>query len=802
MSTLKEPLSPPHDSARSHVQGTSIFVDDNPFVRGELHVGLVISPFAKARILRIDPSPALAIKDVEVVLTEKDLHHHYWGTIFAEQPFLARTEVNYAGEAVAVVAARSKKALVLGIKAVHVEYEELLPILSIDQAIESKSFIGFERHISRGNVEEALANAPFTHQGQQIIRGAEHFYLENQAAIAIPKEDGSIEVHSSTQHPTETQHLVAEALGMQQNEVVCVTTRLGGGFGGKETQAAPFAVYAAMVAKATGKRARLVLTKDEDMIITGKRNPFQIDWKIGFDGEGRILALNARLWGDGGAYADLSTAIMERAMLHSDNAYYIPNVLVTGQVCRTNYHSHTAFRGFGGPKGVAMIEGIMDDIATILGKDALDVRKTNVYGGVGRDTTHYGQKLENNVLPQLFDELESSSDYRARRQEIDSWNEKNSARPRGLALTAVKFGISFTTRFLNQGNALVNIHRDGTIQVSTGAVEMGQGVNSRIAKLVADELGLPLSHVKIMPTSTEKNANTSPTAASSGTDINGAAALVATGKIKKRLSRLMHLLQDIPEEGWASRTAGLGTMPEVEVVAEVEESPASPQVIFDKGMVYLDCAPERAIPFARLVAEAYFNRVSLSEYGFYKIDDLGFNKISGQGRAFLYFTQGVAASEVELDAYTGEIKVLRTDILMDLGRPINHHLDVGQVAGGFIQGMGWVTTEALFYDAKGRLISHAPSTYKIPSVQDIPRDFRINLLHNEGNTRNIKGTKAAGEPPLLLCFSVWCAVRDAVRSYRKIKTGKVSADEFAIPATAESVLRALRPEAFEVYEKS
>ncbi|MBC7658425.1 MAG: molybdopterin-dependent oxidoreductase [Chitinophagaceae bacterium] len=802
MSKLETPLSAPHDSAVTHVQGTSEFVDDRAFLYGELHVGLVLSPHARARILAIDTTRALGIPGVETVQTHQDLSHHYWGTIFTEQPFLAIDEVKYAGEVVAVVGAVTRKALIQGIRAVQVDYELLPPILSVDEAIAAKSYIGGERFIKRGEAEATYANAPFKLEGRQVIRGAEHFYLENQAAIVYPKEDGLMEVHSSTQHPTETQHLVAEALGLQQNEVICIAKRLGGGFGGKETQAAPFAVYAALVARATGKPARIVLSKDEDMIITGKRNPFQIDYKVGFDGLGQIIALDAKLYGDGGAYADLSPAIMERAMLHSDNAYFIPNMRVVGQVCRTNYHSHTAFRGFGGPKGVALIEGIIEDIAIALNLDALDVRKLNCYRGPDRDVTHYGQKLENNVLPQLFDELEQSCDYRARREALNVWNQNPRNHPRGLSLTAVKFGISFTTRFLNQGNALINVHRDGTIQVSTGAVEMGQGVNSRIARLVADEFGLPLRSVKVMATSTEKNANTSPTAASTGTDLNGAAACVAAGKIKRRLAALMQKLTEIPLDKWASKTAGFGTMPEIEVGAEAESSDAFDidAIVFESGLVYAKSHPDLRIPFSALVSEAYFNRISVSEYGHYKIADLGFNKLTGEGRAFLYFSQGVAASEVEVNQITGEVKVLRTDILMDLGRPINHALDVGQVAGAFIQGMGWVTTEALFYNAKGQLLSHAPSTYKIPSVHDIPRNFKIDLLENHGNHRNIKGTKAAGEPPLLLCFSVWNAIRDAIRYHGLRRHGRADVVAMPIPATAETILRALKPEAFAACE--
>jgi xanthine dehydrogenase large subunit len=534
----------------------------------------------------------------------------------------------------------------------------------------------------------------------------------------------------------------------------------------------------------------LALSKDDDMVITGKRNPFQISYDVGFNSEGKILALDAKLFSDGGAYADLSTSIMERAMLHSDNAYFIPHMRVCGQVCRTNYHPHTAFRGFGGPKGVALIESVLEDVARETGKDALDIRKLNCYKP-GEDITHYGQKVENNLLPGLFEKLETDSDYRKRREAIKAWNQKaieTGGNPRGLSLTAVKFGISFTTRFLNQGNALVILHTDGSVQVSTGAVEMGQGVNSRIASIVAEEFGLPLSSIRMMPTSTEKNANTSPTAASSGTDINGAAAQKACLEIKKRLAALALKLKDTSKDLWPSKTAGLGTAPEIELGKEIETSLT--QVAFENGQVILRDKSFQ-LKFSDLVREAYLNRISLSEYGHYRIPDLGFDKLKGKGRAFLYYTQGVAASEVELDRDTGEVKVRRVDILMDLGRPINYGLDVGQVTGGFIQGMGWVTTENLVYNQDGFLLSHSPSTYKIPSIQDTPRIFNANLVHNEGNTVNVKSTKAVGEPPLLLCLSVWTAIRDAVMSYQGNKVIPM-----AIPATSERILRALTPEEF------
>ncbi|NBX75599.1 MAG: xanthine dehydrogenase molybdopterin binding subunit [Proteobacteria bacterium] len=783
--------SDPHDSSLSHVTGRSEYIDDRPLLKREILCGLVYSPYARAKLKKLDFSESLRIPGVVGVVTANDVSTNMWGTIFQDQPVLASTEVQYAGEVVAVLGAESPEALRAGLSHVTVEWEKLPAILSVDEAIAKKSFIGEERTISRGDVVEALKKSPKKLAGIVKIQGADHFYLESQAAVVYPKEDGQLEVHSSTQHPTETQHVVAKACGVPFKDVVCIAKRLGGGFGGKESQAAPIAAFAALMAKKMGRPARLALSKDDDMVITGKRNPFQIFYEVGFNPDGKIVALDAKLFSDGGAYADLSTSIMERAMLHSDNAYFISNMRVSGQVCRTNYHPHTAFRGFGGPKGVALIESILEDIARVTGKDALDIRKLNCYKP-GEDITHYGQKVENNLLPGLFEKLEIDSGYRRRREEIKAWNQKvikDGGNPRGLSLTAVKFGISFTTRFLNQGNALVIIHTDGSVQVSTGAVEMGQGVNSRIASIVAEEFGLPISSIRMMPTSTEKNANTSPTAASSGTDINGAAAQKACLEIKRRLAALALRLKEIPKEKWPSKTAGLGTAPEIEIAKDLET--AHSQVSFENGKVVLKNTAF-ALPFAELVREAYLNRISLSEYGHYRIPNLGFDKLKGKGQAFLYYTQGVAASEVEIDRDTGEVKVKRVDILMDLGRPINYGLDVGQVTGGFIQGMGWVTTENLVYNQDGYLLSHSPSTYKIPSIQDIPRVFNANLVHNEGNTVNVKSTKAVGEPPLLLCLSVWTAIRDAIMSCRGNEIVPME-----IPATSERVLRALAPEEFQ-----
>lgn len=772
-------MSHRHDSAAGHVSGESEFVDDRPFTAGELHVDVVYSPHAHARIKKIHLEAAKKTPGVAGVFTFQDLHHNRWGTIFQDQPLLAEDVVQFVGEPIVIVAAESKEALLQGKRAVKIDFEILKPVLTIDQSKQTKQYLGFLRKIERGDINSALAKSPHKLSGQVVMAGQDHFYLESQVSVAYPKEDGQIEVHSSSQHPTEVQHVIAHALGLNFSDVVCVVKRMGGAFGGKESQAAPFAAFAALVASKTGRAARIVLSKDDDMIMTGKRNPFQNDYTVGFDNEGRILALDVELYSDGGAYADLSTAIMERAMLHVDNAYFIPDIRIQGQVCMTHHHPHTAFRGFGGPKGVVTIENIIEDIARTLGKDALLIRKLNCYQIDRNNTAPYGQVIPNNQLPRLFETLERKCEYQSRRQALQKLNREDKNFVHGLSMTAVKFGIAFTTRFLNQGGALVNILTDGTVQVSTGATEMGQGVNARIAQVVAEDFGIPYSHVRVMATSTEKVPNTSPTAASSGTDINAAAAHAACVKIKARLSELAAKVADIPLERRAVKTAALGTEPEVELsgntAAEFEFK--NGQVISSKG---------KSISFTDLVQEAYFNRISLSDTGYFKYSGIHYDKTTGQGSPFFYYTQGVAAAEVRIDRFTGELKVQRCDVLMDLGRPINEGLDLGQCWGGFIQGMGWVTTEALYYE-EGKLLSHSPSTYKIPNIQDIPRVFNIDLIDNDGNGHNIGGSKAVGEPPLLLAVSVWAAVKDALGS---VKSGREPV-RLKLPATHEEIFRHL-----------
>jgi xanthine dehydrogenase large subunit len=760
-----------HDSSLGHVTGESVFVDDRPQMRGEVHVGIVGTPCAAGTLVRVEVEKALSHPDCLAVYTHHDFHGKHWGTIVHDQPFLVIDRIGHKDEACALVVSKNRESVEEIKKLVSVVVEKAKPITTISEAKAARSIIFHApTPFAQGDADAALKSAPHTLKGIFKVQGQEHFYMESQAAIAYPQDHGLIEVHSSSQHPSETQRVIAEALGIPLNLVVCVVKRMGGGFGGKESQAAPIAGYAALVAYKLKRPARLVLTKDQDMQLTGKRHPFENHWEVGFDEQGRILALKATLQSDGGAYADLSASILERAMFHLDSAYYLPHVWIDGICFRTNHHPHTAFRGFGGPQGSMTIECILEDIARTLKLDPLKVRMINLYQE-DRLKTPYGQMVDNNLLPEIFQKLSHSSDYQARRQKIDEFNQKSKSKLRGMSLAATKFGIAFTARFLNQGNALVNLHLDATVQASTGATEMGQGVNTKIAQVIAHALGLQMDAVKVMATSTEKNHNTSPTAASSGADINCAAALRASNLIKARLTSLFKrkLAGDI--------RANLEEY-------EITEGELDEKVVFKNGEVIFG---DKKILLKELIGLAYMNRISLGAYAHFKTENLGFCKQTIQGRAFNYYTQGLAISEVEIDRYTGDMKLLRTDMLMDLGRPLNPAIDRGQVMGAFVQGMGWVTTESLFYNEERALVSHSPTTYKIPNVQDIPREIKLEFIENHDNTVNVHRSKAVGEPPFLLGISAWTAVKNAL-SYQNCGA------ELKSPATGEEILRELTGE--------
>jgi xanthine dehydrogenase large subunit len=756
----------PHDSALGHVTGQAPYIDDLRPLAGELHVGFVSSPVAAGELIGIDVSAALAMKGVVGCYTVADVPgHNLFGIVTADEPFLADRELLYLGQPVALIAAETPAALARARKAVKVDYRAAEPLLDLAESIHRQRFLGPRRRIARGDVDANLSAAPHRLSGVFTSGGQEQFYLESQAAIAYPGEQGQMVVHSSTQNPTEIQVLVAEMLGVGQHEVVCICKRMGGAFGGKESQAAIPAMMAALVAHKTGRPARVIYNKDDDMRVTGKRHAYRSEWEVGFDEEGRFQALRVAFYSNGGISTDLSLAVMERSLLHADNCYFLPHVELTGQVCFTNLPSNTAFRGFGGPQAMAVIENILESIAQRLGIDGFDVRMRNLYGVGERNVTPYGQLFGKNHLPEIYATLAARSQYRKRRDAIASFNAASRIEVRGLAMTGVKFGISFTTSFLNQGNALVNLYTDGTVQVSTGATEMGQGVNVKIRQLVADEFGLDPGRVVLMPTSTEKNNNTSPTAASACADLNGAAAVNACRTIKRRLRRFA-----------AERLAD----------AKIGLAPSASHVQFRDAHVADSRRPEVRIAFGQLCAEARRERVDLGARGFYATPGVDFNRETGQGTPFFYFTQGAAVAEVLIDRFTGELRVPRIDLSIDIGRSINPGVDRGQIVGGFIQGMGWVTAEALVYDERGDLLSHSPTTYKIPAITDVPEVFNVATFDNNDNVRNVYRSKAVGEPPLMLGISVWAAVKNAL-SY--VAPGASS--DLQLPATGEEILRCL-----------
>ncbi|MBK5259238.1 MAG: xanthine dehydrogenase molybdopterin binding subunit [Thermoanaerobaculia bacterium] len=754
----------PHDSARGHVTGESLYVDDIAPVAGELLVDFLWSPFAHARIRSLDLTKARAADGVAGLFTFRDLHHNLFGPILKDEILLAEDVCTFRGQPIVVIAAENARAIREAKNAIAIDLEELAPILTIDAAIAASSFFPDPRMIRRGDPAAAIARAEHVLEGVFENQGQDHFYLESQAAIAYPGELGALTVHSSTQNPTEVQEVIAHLLGLTMSQVVVLTKRMGGAFGGKECQATHPAVMASLVAQKTGRAARIVYSKDDDMHATGKRHPFQNRYRIGFTRSGEITGAIFELYSDGGAYADLSPAVMARAMTHSDNAYFLSDVEIRGTVCRTNMPPNTAFRGFGGPQGACTIENVMQEIASVLKRDALEVRRANCYQIATRNVTPYGQLLERNTLPRLFTELPARCDYAKRMDGVREFNATSKTHIRGLALTAVKFGISFNTKFLNQANALVNIYLDGSVQVSTGATEMGQGVNTKIRQLVADELGILIDRVHVMITSTEKNNNTSATAASSAADLNGGAAVDACARLRERMTPVARNILSV----------AAGAPP-------AAETPQKSEIVFADGFVFDQANPAKKLKFEEVVSAAYKLRVSLGERGFYATPRIDWNWTTG-GHPFLYFTMGTACSEVRIDRFTGEMKVLRSDLLMDIGRSINPGVDRGQITGAFIQGMGWLTTEDLRYTESGELLAHSPTTYKIPNINDVPEIFNVDWIEHD-NPVNVYGSKAVGEPPLLMAISVWCAVKHALSF---VSNGDIP--KLRVPATTEEIL--------------
>ena len=750
-----------HESAHLHVSGEAVYVDDIAELRGTLHAALGLSERAHARIKSIDLSAVRAAPGVVAVLTARDIPgRNDCGPILHDDPILADDVVQYVGQPMFAVIADSMMAARRAARLVKTEYEELPSVLSPQAAKQQQSFVLPPIHRVRGEPAVALAAAPRRLKGTFSVGGQEQFYLEGQISYAVPTENLGMHVWCSTQHPTEMQHMVAHALNLQSNQVVVEVRRMGGGFGGKESQSALFACVAAIAARQLNCPVKLRLDRDDDMMITGKRHCFEYEYEVGFDDDGLIRAVKIEMLMRAGYSADLSGPVAARALCHIDNAYYLSDVDVRAMAARTNTQSNTAFRGFGGPQGAIVMENIIDNIAREVNKDPLDVRKLNFYGNrthnPERNTTHYGMTVEDNVIHELVDELEASSDYRKRREAVRVFNAKSPVLRRGLALTPAKFGISFNMVHYNQAGALVHIYTDGSVLVNHGGTEMGQGLNTKVAQVVSAELGISLHYVRCTATDTSKVANTSATAASTGSDLNGKAGQDAARQIKTRLAQF-------------ASTAFGGNCNDV---------------VFANDMV---TANGNALPFPELVLRANHARVQLWSDGFYATPKLHWDRNTLTGRPFFYFAYGAAVSEVIVDTLTGEWKLLRTDLLHDAGNSINPAIDLGQVEGAFIQGMGWLTTEELWWNADGRLMTHAPSTYKIPAVNDCPADFRAALYKNANVEDTIHRSKAVGEPPLLLAFSVFFAIRDAIASVANYSVNP----PLNAPATGEAIMRAV-----------
>jgi xanthine dehydrogenase large subunit len=755
--------SRPHESAHLHVAGAAPYTDDVPEVAGTLHAALGLSPVAHGVLEAIDIERLRALPGVVDVFTAKDIPGaNDCGSLVHDDPILAGepgATLRYLGQPVFAViattrdAARRAAALAKDV----IRATTLPPILTPQQAHAAQQYVVPPMHLARGDAAAALAAAPHRLRASFDVGGQEQFYLEGQISYALPQEDGGMKVLCSTQHPSEMQHLVAHALHRPAHAVQVECRRMGGGFGGKESQSALFACVAAIAAARLRAPVKLRVDRDDDFLITGRRHCFHYDAHIGYDDEGRILGAEATLISRAGHSADLSGPVMTRALCHFDNAYWLPHVSLHGYSGKTNTQSNTAFRGFGGPQGAIAIEYLIDNVARALAKDPLDVRRANFYSVAGNDLTPYGQLVDDNILEPLVAELEASSDYRARRAAQAAFNAASPVLKKGIAFTPLKFGISFNVTHLNQAGALVHVYTDGSVLVNHGGTEMGQGLNTKVAQVVAHELGLPLQAVRCTATDTQKIANTSATAASTGSDLNGKAAQDAARRIRVRLAEFA-----------AAKWGG-----------------AAADVCFEGGQVRIGAL---ALPFAEVVNAAYFARVQLWSDGFYATPGLSWDKQTMQGRPFYYYAYGAACSEVLVDTLTGEWKLLRADVLHDAGRSLNPAIDIGQVEGAFIQGMGWLTMEELVWHPKtGMLSTHAPSTYKIPTANDCPADFRVRLFARDNVHDSIHRSKAVGEPPLLLPFSVFFAIRDAISA-----VGAHRVDPpLQAPATSEAILKAI-----------
>ncbi|MFP6806344.1 MAG: xanthine dehydrogenase molybdopterin binding subunit [Pseudomonadales bacterium] len=745
-----------HESAIKHVTGAAIYVDDMAELPGQLHVATGQSIHAHARIKSMDLAQVRQSEGVVDLICFADIPGDGdVGPVYKGDPLFANEITEFVGQPLFAVAATSLLAAKKATAKASIEYEVLESVLTPRQALDANLFVLPEKTLAKGDASSAIENAAHKLKGAHYIRGQEHFYLEGQVSLCVPDEDRGVHVFSSSQHPSEVQKLVAQVLDIPIGEVQVEVRRMGGGFGGKESQAANLACIAAILARRTGRAVKFRMPRQDDMVQTGKRHDFWNRYEVGFDANGQVQGVTMDLAALCGYSPDLSEGIVDRAMFHADNGYFYESARITGYRCKTNTVSNTAFRGFGGPQGMIAAEAMMDDIARELGLDPLDVRLTNLYK-VGCDTTPYGQKIEQHVLPKLLQQLEESSDYRSRRVALRTFNSSDSPLKKGLALTPVKFGISFTAKHLNQAGALVHIYSDGSIQVNHGGTEMGQGLYTKIGQIGARALGVARSRIQVTATRTDKVPNTSPTAASSGTDLNGMAVLDAMNQLRERLL------------GFA---------------AEYFKCSVDDISLVDDVLT----AKSESLGFSELVKLAYMNRVQLSVAGFYKTPKISFDFDKGTGQPFLYFANGAAVSEVIVDTRTGEYRVTRVDILHDVGSSLNPAIDIGQIEGGFVQGMGWLTTEELLWDKSGRLISNSPANYKIPTAYDVPEIFNIGLYDEENNEETIYRSKAVGEPPLMLALSVWCALRDACSSI----TSYQFSPPMNAPATNEEVYRCI-----------
>ena len=748
-----------HDSAELHVQGNAVYIDDMRELEGTVHVAPGYAKLgARGKITKLDLSAVRNSAGVIAVLTAKDIPaKNDCSPTLGDDPIFAESEIQFHGQVIFAVVAETRDHARHAALLATIEIAQETPAVTVHDALkEAKPDLLAPYAFKKGDVAKTIKSSAQKISGSFEIGGQEHFYLEGQIAFAIPGEQGAMLVHSSTQHPTEIQHSVAAMLGVDDAKITAECRRMGGGFGGKESQATQWACLAALAAHKTGRPAKCRLDRDDDMMMTGKRHDFHVDYAVAFDKTARITAVDVNLMARCGYSADLSAAICDRAMFHADNTYFYPAYNITTRRLKTNTVSNTAFRGFGGPQGILFAEQMMQAIAIQTGMDALEVRKRNLYAR-GRDVTPYGQKLRDNISADVIAQLEKTSSYAKRRKEIAAFNKTSKILKKGLALTPVKFGISFTFTQMNQAGALVHVYADGSVHLNHGGTEMGQGLYVKVAQVVAQVFGIALEHVAITATTTGKVPNTSPTAASSGTDLNGMAAANAAKIIKDRM---------------AAHAAKIWKV-------------AKSKIVFANGKVK---AGRKSMSFPELAKATKESKISLSSTGFYFTPEIHWDRATGTGMPFYYFAYGAACSEVRIDTMTGEMKVTRVDILHDVGHSLNPAIDIGQIEGGFVQGLGWLTTEELVYDAKGVLRTHAPSTYKIPCASDVPEDFRVALYKSKGNVMDtIYRSKAVGEPPLMLPISVWCAVMDAVSSIKPGVVPKLNA-----PATPENILRAVQ----------